>query len=126
MFPVMGRFRGMDSVRGLNIQFVQYKNHYFYGESSQSVCVCVRERERERESEWECVFVTCSNLMLVVKSPASNWSRISLQKHKELKHRWKNSQCELTEDVLYSPERFTVINGNQHQWSNSNMRQILF
>jgi len=47
---------GTVSVRGEDIQFVQYKNNYIYGESSQRqwtrrVCVC----ERERASEWECV-----------------------------------------------------------------------
>jgi len=53
MFPVMGRFRDRGRVRGYNIQFVQNKNHYAYGESPQRcvrlcecVCVCVRERER--------------------------------------------------------------------------------
>jgi len=30
---VMGRFRGRVTVRGENIQFVQYKNHYVYGKS---------------------------------------------------------------------------------------------
>jgi len=42
MFHVMGRFKDRGRVRGLNIQLVQYKNHYAYGESPQRcVCVCV-------------------------------------------------------------------------------------
>jgi len=48
-FCVMGRFSygsGI-SVRGQNMQFVQYKNHYIYGESPKIANLCVWFRYKE-------------------------------------------------------------------------------